>query len=157
MKSPLLAKEVARLALTKKAADVVIMDLRGLTSVADFFVVCSGDSDPQIRAIADAVDEGLELKGAVVWHKESGSPNWVLLDYVDVVVHVFHKNTRAFYSLEKLWGDAKIQRVEDEGVPPRKPAAKRAPAARKTAPRKTAPVKKKRAVAAPKKKPSRRS
>jgi ribosomal silencing factor RsfS len=71
VKSPLLAKEVARLALTKKAADVVIMDLRGLTSVADFFVVCSGDSDPQIRAIADAVDEGLELKGATVWHKES--------------------------------------------------------------------------------------
>ena len=157
MKSPLLAKEVARLALTKKAADVVIMDLRGLTSVADFFVVCSGDSDPQIRAIADAVDEGLELKGAVVWHKESGSPNWVLLDYVDVVVHVFHKNTRAFYSLEKLWGDAKIQRVEDEGVPARKPGAKRAPAASKTAPRKAAPGKKKRSVAAPKKKPARRS
>jgi ribosome-associated protein len=156
VKSPLLAKEIARLALTKKAADVVIMDLRGLTSVADFFVVCSGDSDPQIRAIADAVDEGLELKGAAVWHKESGSPNWVLLDYVDVVVHVFHKTTRAFYSLEKLWGDAKIQRVEDEGVPARKPASKRAPAAKKTAARKKAPAKKKRA-AAPKKKPARRS
>jgi ribosome-associated protein len=156
VKSPLLAKEIARLALTKKAADVVIMDLRGLTSVADFFVVCSGDSDPQIRAIADAVDEGLELKGVTVWHKESGSPNWVLLDYVDVVVHVFHKTTRAFYSLEKLWGDAKIQRVEDESVPVRKPVAKRAPAAKKTAARKKAPARKKRA-AAPKKKPARRS
>lgn len=130
MKSPLLAKAIARLALTKKAADVVIMDLRGLTSVTDFFVVCSADSDPQIRAIADAVDEGIEQTGTAVWHKETGSPNWVLLDYVDVVLHVFHKNTRSFYSLEKLWGDAKIQRVGDDDAPAKK-----------------APVRKKRAVA----------
>lgn len=132
LKSPLLARAIARLALTKKAADVVIMDLRGLTSVADFFVVCSADSDPQIRAIADAVDEGLEQKGTVVWHKESGSPNWVLLDYVDVVLHVFHRNTRIFYSLEKLWGDAKIQRIADDDAPVKK-----------------APVRKKRATARP--------
>jgi ribosome-associated protein len=163
LKSPLLAKEIARLALTKKAADVVIMDLRGLTSVADFFVVCSGDSDPQIRAIADAVDEGLEQKGTAVWHKESGSPNWVLLDYVDVVVHVFHKNTRAFYSLEKLWGDAKMQRVEDEATHVRKPAVRRTPAARRTAAAGRKPAVRKKRAAAPaggpkkKKKPARRS
>jgi ribosome-associated protein len=125
VKSPLLAKAIARLALTKKAGDVMILDLRGLTSVADFFVVCSGDSDPQIRAIADAVDEGIEQKGVVVWHKESGSPNWVLLDYVDVVLHVFHKNTRSFYSLEKLWGDAKIQRISDDETPVRKATVKK--------------------------------
>ena len=99
------------------------MDLRGLTSMTDFFVVCSADSDVQIRAIADAVDEGMKLKGAAVWHKESGSSSWVLLDFVDVVVHIFHRNTRTFYNLEKLWGDAKISRVSD--TPTRKTPAKR--------------------------------
>ena len=120
MKSPALAQAIARLALTKKAVDVVIMDLRGLTSMTDFFVVCSAESDVQIRAITDAVDEGMERKGSAAWHKESGSPNWVLLDYVDVVLHIFHKNTRQFYNLEKLWGDAKFHRVQEgEGRPAR--------------------------------------
>jgi len=120
LKSPALAQAIARLALTKKALNVVIMDLRGLTSMTDFFVVCSAESDVQIRAITDAVDEGMERKGSAAWHKESGSPNWVLLDYVDVVLHIFHKNTRQFYNLEKLWGDAKFRRVgEGESRPAR--------------------------------------
>jgi ribosome-associated protein len=113
LKSQILAHAVARLALSKKAVDVVIMDLRGLTTMTDFFVVCSADSDVQIRAIADAVDDGMQNKGAPAWHRESGSSNWVLLDFVDVVVHVFHRNTRTFYNLEKLWGDAKISRATD--------------------------------------------
>lgn len=122
MKSPLLAHAVARLALSKKAGDIVIMDLRGLTTMTDFFVVCSADSDVQIRAIAAAVDEGMQKKGAAAWHKESGSSSWVLLDFVDVVVHIFHTNTRTFYNLEKLWGDAKIRRVTD--APARKTPAR---------------------------------
>jgi ribosome-associated protein len=121
------------LTLTKKAQDVLLLDLRGLTSMADFFVVCSADSDTQVRAIADAVDEGLGEKGIDPWHKETGSPNWVLLDYVDVVLHVFHKNARAFYALEKLWGDAKITSVTDEPKPARAAAAKKKAPARKTA------------------------
>lgn len=121
MKSQVLALAVARLALSKKAGDVVIMDLRGLTSMADFFVVCSADSDVQIRAVADAVDDGMREKGAGAWHRESGSSSWVLLDFVDVVVHIFHRNTRTFYNLEKLWGDAKIKKVADA-------PARRAPA-----------------------------
>lgn len=141
MKSPALARAIARLTLTKKADDVVMMDLRGLTSMTDFFVVCSADSEVQIRAIADVVDDGMEQKGAVVWHRESGSPNWVLLDYVDVVLHIFHRNTRTFYSLEKLWGDARIQRVED-GATTRKTLPLRA---RRAGP---APAKKKRATRA---------
>ena len=129
MRPPTLAKKIAELTLTKKASEVVTMDLRGLTSMADFFVVCSADSDVQIKAIADAVEEGLEKQGVAPWHKESGSTNWVLLDYVDVVLHVFHKHTRPFYSLEKLWGDARIRRIGEK--------AKRAPARRsKTLPRK---------------------
>ncbi|MEW6511406.1 MAG: ribosome silencing factor [Bacteroidota bacterium] len=120
MNSATLAKAIARLSLTKKAADVVIMDLRGLTSMADYFVVCSADSDVQIKAIADAVEEGMEAKGSPAWHKESGSMNWVLLDYVDVVLHIFHKGTRAFYNLERLWGDAKMTHVGDELAPRKK-------------------------------------
>jgi ribosome-associated protein len=113
LKSQVLAQGVARLALSKKAGDIVIMDLRGLTTMTDYFVVCSADSDVQIRAIAAAVEEGMQKKGASAWHTESGSSNWVLLDFVDVVVHIFHRNTRTFYNLEKLWGDAKIRRVTD--------------------------------------------
>lgn len=117
MKTQALARSIAKLTLTKKADDVVMMDLRGLTSMADYFVVCSADSDIQVKAIADAVEEGMERKGVRPWHCEAGSSNWVLLDYVDVVLHVFHKNLRHFYNLEKLWGDAKMQRVEDDEAP----------------------------------------
>jgi ribosome-associated protein len=117
--SKLLAKNAAKLALSKKAFDVVILDLRTLTSMADFFVVCSADSDTQVRAIADAVQDGMVKKGEHVWHSEGKSDSqWVLLDFVDVVVHVFHKNTRTFYNLEKLWGDAPAEQVAD------KPAAR---------------------------------
>ena len=121
MKSQVLALAVARLALSKKAGDVVVMDLRGLTTMADFFVVCSADSDVQIRAIADAVDDGMREKGSGAWHRESGISSWVLLDFVDFVVHIFHRNTRSFYNLEKLWGDAKIRKIADA-------PARRAPA-----------------------------
>jgi ribosome-associated protein len=137
VKPAILAKHVADLALSKKAQDVVIMNLRGLSSVTDFFVICSGDTDVQIKAIADEIKDGLAKKGESVWHREVGSPNWVLLDYVDVVVHVFHKHTRPFYNLEKLWGDAKILHVKDEV-----PAAKKKSPARKVASRKASPRRK---------------
>lgn len=130
MRSTTLAKKIAALTLTKKAHNVVIMDLRPLTSMTDFFVVCSADSDIQIRAIGDVVVEGLEKKGVDPWHREAGSVNWLLLDYVDVVLHVFHKNTRSFYNLEKLWGDAEITKVADTTPVPRKTPARRKPARR---------------------------
>jgi ribosome-associated protein len=139
VKPAILAKHVADLALSKKAQDVVIMNLRGLSSVTDYFVICSGDSDVQIKAIADEIKDGLAKKGVSVWHREVGSPNWVLLDYVDVVVHVFHKHTRPFYNLEKLWGDARIEHVKDEVAAPKKKSP-----SRKVAPRK-APSRRKKA------------
>lgn len=138
MKPATLAKHVAELALSKKAHNVMIMNLRGLSSVTDFFVVCSGDSDTQVKAIANEVQEGMKKEGVGPWQVEGGSPNWVIVDYVDVVVHVFHKQTRPFYNLERLWGDAKIQHVADESAPlprPRKRTATTRP--RKTAPKKT--------------------
>lgn len=127
MKSSSLAARVAELTLTKKASDVVIMDLRKLSPVTDYFVLCSADSDVQARAIADAVEDGMDAAGERVWHRENGTGTWVILDYVDVVVHIFHRTTRAFYNLEKLWGDAAITAVEE---PPR-PTAAAAPTVRK--------------------------
>lgn len=129
MKPQAVARGIANLTLTKKATDVLLMDLRGLTSMADYFVVCSADSDIQVKAIADAVVDGMEKKGTRPWHVESGSANWILLDYVDVVLHVFHRNTRPFYNLEKLWGDAAIERVADgsEAVSAVPRPAKRSP------------------------------
>lgn len=138
MKSRQLATAIARMTFLKKAHDVVIMDLRKLSPVADFFVICSSDSDVQVRAIAEAVEEGMEKKGVNLWHRETGSRNWLVLDYVDVVLHVFHKNTRSYYNLEKLWGDAKIQRVSEERspVPLRTPRRRGLPGARPSARRK---------------------
>lgn len=102
-----------KLALSKKAEDIVLIDVRNVTSVADFFVICSGSSDTQIKAIADAVIEGLQKEDVRIWHMEGYSHlKWVLLDYVDFVVHVFHKDTRDFYGLERLWGDAEIRTIE---------------------------------------------
>jgi ribosome-associated protein len=124
VRSSTLAKHVAELTLTKKANDVVIMDLRTLSPVADFFVICSAESDIQARAIADAVEEGMEKEGSRPWHKEKGSLHWIVLDYVDVVLHIFHKHTRTFYNLEKLWGDARITSIGDPAKPPVRSAAR---------------------------------
>ena len=93
----------------KKAIDIVVMDLRDIpNAVADYFVICSGNSDTQIEAISDSI-EGLTYQesGEKPYHTE-GKKNleWVLIDYVNVVVHIFKKDRRSFYGLENLWGDA---------------------------------------------------
>jgi ribosome-associated protein len=124
--SKTLATKAAHLALTKKAFDVAIFDLRKLTSITDFFVLCSADSDTQVKAVTDAIEEGLDRAGEKLWHSEGyREANWVLLDYVDVVVHIFHKNARSFYNLEKLWGDAKIQYIEDRASVQKAPTGSR--------------------------------
>lgn len=103
--------EYARLAAdaaeSKKANDVVILDIRGLSVIADYFVICSANSRTQVQAISDAVKERLEAHGArcrAVEGKEDAK--WVLLDFGDVVVHVFSEDERRFFDLERLWGDA---------------------------------------------------
>ena len=124
-KTKTLQRQIAELALSRKAKDVIIMDLRKVTTMADYFVVCTGESETQVRAIADAVMEGMSKQGEKPWHWE-GLQNlqWVLLDYVDVVVHVFHKDARTFYGLEKLWGDAAMQKVVDRKPRTTKTASK---------------------------------
>lgn len=101
--------------MTKKAYDIVIMDLRKLTTITDYFVVCTADSDTQVKAVADAVSEGMAKLGDQPWHEEGyTNRSWILLDFVDVVVHVFHKDVRKFYNLERLWGDAPVEHVSDD-------------------------------------------
>lgn len=109
------AARTAELALSKKAENVLSMDLRGLTTTCDFFVICSGTSDVQVKAISDAIKDGMTDAGEKPWHVEGeDGKRWILLDFVDVVVHVFGKETRDYYQLERLWGDAKFQTYEDE-------------------------------------------
>jgi ribosome-associated protein len=111
-----LSKAVVSGMQEKKASDIVVMDLRGIKSaVADFFIVCSGGSDKQLEAIASSVDQEVYKKlKENPWQMEGKSnKEWVILDYINVVVHIFRKDRRQFYSLERLWGDAKITQIED--------------------------------------------
>jgi len=132
-----IAKRIADLMISKKATDVVILDLKKLTSATDHFVICSADSDTQVKAIADAVQDGMEAFGERVWHQEGyHAMRWILLDYVDVVAHIFHKEERSFYNLDRLWGDAKRTEVEDPLAAPKPYVKKRQTTVRK-------PIKKK--------------
>jgi ribosome-associated protein len=103
--------------LEKKATDIVVMDLRKVkNAVADFFVVCSGNSDKQLDAITDSIDaEVYKALSENPWHIEGkNNKEWMLLDYIDVVAHVFRKDRREFYALEKLWGDADIVEIDSK-------------------------------------------
>ena len=102
---------------SKKARELVALDLRELGGVSDYFLICSGSSEVQVKAIAEAVEEALRLKGHRPWHVEGREGRrWVLLDYVEVVVHVFHERTREYYMLDRLWGDARSVDLGVEGA-----------------------------------------
>ena len=110
-----LAERAAALALEKKGDDRLLLDLRPLEAVADFFLLVTGHSDVQVRAIAEHVRDALEKEGTRAWHVEGlENARWVLLDYVDVVVHVFHHETRSYYLLDRLWGDAQVVPLPEE-------------------------------------------
>ena len=111
-----LARAAAEEALERKGSDVVLLDLRSLTSATDWFVLVSGESDIQVRSIAERIEERLARDlDAEPWHVEGlKQTRWVLLDYVDFVVHVFHREARAFYDLERLWADAPTERLEPQ-------------------------------------------
>lgn len=105
-----IARAAVSAAADKKAENIVLLDLRGLSSVADYFVVCSGNSERQLRAIADGVDEGLQkAMNMQPRHLEGLSGGgWVLVDYGDVIVHIFSPSLRAYYNLEALWAKAPV-------------------------------------------------
>jgi ribosome-associated protein len=113
--SPLdLARAIVELAEDKKAADIVLLDLTGLTTLADYFVICSGGSERQLAAIADGIVEGVRKQGIKPIGRE-GAPasHWVLIDFGSVIVHVFTPPERDFYQLERHWAEAKtILRVQ---------------------------------------------
>jgi ribosome-associated protein len=101
------ARQAALAALDKRAVNVVVLDVQGLSSVTDYFLVCSGKSTTHLRTIADAIRDELKEAGIRPLHAE-GVPEsgWILLDYGDVLMHVFLEDTRIYYALERLWGDA---------------------------------------------------
>jgi ribosome-associated protein len=117
-KSSDLATAIIDAVLDKKAHNVVKLDLREIQeAVTDFFIVCHGDSDTQSKAIADNVEKQIKERfGMKPFYSEGQSQaDWVLLDYFDVVVHVFQRDKREFYQLEELWSDGKVTRYDERG------------------------------------------
>ena len=107
MESHELVREIARYAADKKAIDVVELDLRGVLGYTDYFLVCSGNTGRQAKAIHDGILEGLKKEHGMNPRRVEGSAagGWILMDYLDVVVHIFTPDTRDFYRLEQLWGE----------------------------------------------------
>lgn len=115
--SQVIARRAAQLCLDNKARDVVMLDLNGVSDMTDYFVIASGTSDTHVRSTAQHVMEELRKEGQRVEHVEGlEQGRWVLLDYVDFVVHVFHPTLRQFYQLERLWGDAEVTQVDLTGA-----------------------------------------
>ena len=109
-----MSQAICKAASDKKARDIVIMDMRELSPSTDYFVVCSANTATQVRAIADSIEEQRQEAGVDFFHKEGyREGEWVLLDYGDVVAHVFMQEAREYYALEQLWGDAKLSVYED--------------------------------------------
>jgi len=112
IESTQLADIIGKLTLTKNAENVLSINVRKVSSSADYFIICSAETGIQVSAIANAVRKGTPTKP---WHVEGlNNQNWVLLDYIDVVLHVFKTKTREFYSLEKLWADAPTVEITNE-------------------------------------------
>ncbi len=113
-----LALEIGELALQKKANRVKILDVHKITSMTDFFVICSGNSDVQVKAITDHIVDEIAAVERPFNREGYDTREWILLDYINVVVHVFHEASRDFYDLERLWIDAEItELVDDENAP----------------------------------------
>lgn len=109
-----LAHDISRLALSKKAENIHILDVRGITTITDYFIICSGSTDVHVKAIHDAILEGLKPQ-VRPWHVEGiDALRWVLMDYVDVVVHLFQPEVRDYYQLERLWADARTEVLEPD-------------------------------------------
>ena len=112
-----LAQRAAAIALDNKANDVVVLSLKGVSDMTDYFVIASGTSDTHVRSLGDHIQEGLKKDGTTPHHVEGlQQGRWVLLDYVDFVVHLFHPSLRNFYQLERLWSDAQVVPITAQPV-----------------------------------------
>ena len=115
-----LARRLAQGAAEKQAEDVLILDLRGLTSACDFFVIASALSEPHVASVAEHLEETMAAAGIRPWHVEGRrNRKWVLVDFVDVVVHLFLKETREYYRLENLWAEAPREEIAAGATPER--------------------------------------
>ncbi|HPM43493.1 MAG TPA: ribosome silencing factor [Candidatus Omnitrophota bacterium] len=140
---------VAGAALDKKALDIVLIDMRKMSSVCDYFVIASGTSTTHVGAIADSIEKTMSQEGQRLWHIEGKrEASWVLLDLSDVVAHIFLEDTRKFYALEKLWKDAPQMRFRDGRIVV-KASKKKRPVSKKT--RKRAVLKSKKKASGKKK------
>ena len=102
----MLAKKIIKIAWNKKAEDIVLLDLKKLSSMTDYFLICSAGSNVQARVIAEAILEGLDESGAVSHVEGLEAARWILIDCYGVIIHIFLPEVREFYGLERLWGDA---------------------------------------------------
>ncbi len=109
-----LANRIAEIASDRKATDIRILDLRGIVSYTDYFVICSGNTDRQTKAIHDAIHEQLKKEHSLLPRRVEGDreARWILMDYLDCVVHIFTPEARGYYRLEQLWGEAPVREVE---------------------------------------------
>ena len=107
-----LAVNIAKFALDKKAENVVSLNVKNLTNITDEFVICSSDTNIQVKAIADSIRKNTDYKPVRIEGYEN--LNWVLLDYINVIVHIFKTSERNYYNIEKLWGDAPTKEFNDE-------------------------------------------
>ena len=113
--SQLHALRISELMLDKKALDIKIIDVRNITTLTDFFVLCTSESEPQSRAIADHVNVTMKKEGNASWHTEGYQYlDWVLVDFVNIVVHIFSKKAREYYEFERLWADGNITVVQND-------------------------------------------
>jgi len=111
------AQLAAQLCLDMKANDVLLLNLQGVTDMTDYFIIASGTSDTHVRSIGEHIIAELKKKGYGVHHSEGlQQGRWVLLDFVDFVVHIFHPTLRAFYQLERLWSDADVVELDQQGA-----------------------------------------
>lgn len=109
-----LFKEIINLAFEKKAKNLISLDLRGNSSLTDYFIICHGNSEPQVKAIVDNIRKGTSFKPRHLEGYEN--KKWVLLDYFDIVVHVFDEKEREYYSVENIWADVPKQQFDDERI-----------------------------------------
>ncbi|MGI6705215.1 MAG: ribosome silencing factor [Clostridia bacterium] len=101
-----LAIQIGNILDEKKAEDIILLDIHHITVIADFFVICSGRSTIQVKALCDEVEAKMEEKGYAPYRKEGyAEGRWVVLDYGDVILHIFHEEERQFYNIERLWAD----------------------------------------------------
>ena len=107
--------EIAKLMLDKKAIDIKVFDVQEITTLTDYFIICTSESDPQTKAIVNHIEKTLKKVGIKPTSFEGVNNNeWVILDYIDIIIHIFSKQKREFYDLDRLWADAKIKKIKDK-------------------------------------------